>query len=196
MNNKGFINIVLIVAIVAIIAVGGYFIVNKKSATNNQPSFNSTANSVGIQDEAREKYADAQKKYQNDLYELSVSKWPDLKPIIEINRDLQVALVDSRSMKFYYLLEHNPSKIVRNQGVSTFANFDWTDADNKILRDTNPAFATLDDRIKELRASNDGHPIWPEFRDRFKSLSNDKEYLNITNSLNQTITEVEQLLRK
>src|SRR3989338_2430947 len=132
MSQKGFTNTTILIVILAIIILGAgaYFIVNKKSTNNNQPSLNS----AGIRDEAREKYADAQKKYQSDLYALFLSKWPDLKPIIEINRDLQVALVDSRTMKFYYMLEHSPDKIVRNKGVSTFANFDWTDVDNQALR--------------------------------------------------------------
>jgi len=194
MNQKGIVNTTILIVILAIIILGtgAYFIINKKSINNNQPPLNS----MGVRDEAREKYADAQKKYQNDLYALFLPKWPDLKPVIEVNRNLQVALVDSSTMKFYYLLKHNPNGIVRNQGVSTFANFDWTDEDTQMLRSADLAFTALDDRIKELRISNDGHSMWPEFRNRFKSIVNDKEYISITNSLDQSVAEVEQLLRK
>ena len=70
-NQKGFANIVLVVVIVAIIAVGGYFVFSKKSQlSNQQPTTNQQTQTPNTQTPTKE--TAGWKTYRNDVYGLEV----------------------------------------------------------------------------------------------------------------------------
>jgi hypothetical protein len=85
-------------------------------------------------------YVQAQRQLQVEVADFLSSQRPDLKEVIVVSRDLQLGLIDRRSLEFRYLLAKHPEHIIRNQGISQFANFHWTDQDAITLRKSNPDY--------------------------------------------------------
>ena len=102
--------------------------------------------------------------YQSGLRDLIVAERPDLTELANLNRDLQVAMAQSRRDRMVCLLESDPKRIVTDKGLSRFSNFDWSDADTTRLVTGNAAQEQLLARIEVLKARNNGHPQWGELR--------------------------------
>jgi len=145
-------------------------------------------------DALRERYTSAQIEYQKRFYEIMVNKHPELKPVLEINRDLQTAFIQSQTAKFYYLLRHDPGKIKRTEGISAWANFDWTESE--ALLKSNREFAQLEKDIEKLKKLNNGHPQWPQAREKFRNIMQDKDHKAALDKLNKERSEIDKILRK
>ncbi|MGP8052443.1 MAG: hypothetical protein ACLQAH_01340 [Limisphaerales bacterium] len=145
--------------------------------------------------QARAKYAAAQESWQRGLAELTIRANPDFREIATVQRDLQVAYVEQSNARFRYLLEHDSSRIILTNGVSQFANFDWTDADTKALAKTDPAYVLLQERITTLEKKNDQESDWPKFRAWFRdTFSKSSDYKNLLADFQAKQKEVEDLL--
>ena len=146
--------------------------------------------------EAWEKYASAQKKLQVAMHHLLSLRNAELKPILDITRDLQLAEVDERTFKFYFVKTHAPEKIVTNQNLQAFANFPWTEQDTEALKNENSSFKKLGKEIEKLKAKQQSHPDWPKVREKFDNLtqSQDPEYVEIMVRFNKMVEEVQDLL--
>ena len=148
----------------------------------------------GPQDEARQKAVAAQQRFQQDMYDMLASRWRHLEGLAAAQRDLQLALIDAQTLRFYFLLQHHPKKIVRDQGISPFLNFDWTQEDNDQLRADSPDYGELEKRIKRLQGRSDGHPRWPEAREKTLSLQSEADFQDAMERLKKAFEEVEELL--
>jgi hypothetical protein len=149
---------------------------------------------LGLRDEAREKAAAAQQRFQQDMYDMLASRWGHLEGLAAAQRDLQLAYIEAQSLRFYFLLQHDPAKIVRDQGISPFLNFDWTDENNDQLRADSPEYMELEKRIKKLRGRSDGHAQWPEAREKALSLQSEPDFQDAMERLKEAFEEVEELL--
>lgn len=147
-----------------------------------------------LRDEAREKAAAAQQRFQQDMYDMLASRWRHLEGLAAVQRDLQLALIDARTRRFYFLLEHDPERIVRDQGISPFLNFEWTPEDNHQFRADSSEYVELEKRIKKLRGRSDGHPQWPEAREKALSLQSEADFQHAMERLKKAFEEVETLL--
>lgn len=139
-------------------------------------------------------YTDAQRHWQQELAEFLTRHQPELKDLIALNRDVQLAMIEKRSLEFQYLLKVDPERIVTDQGMSRFTNFDWDNQDAQELRQVNPAFAQVEERIKDLRQRSDSHPQWPVLREAHQSLAKDPEYEVIYDRFQEKVTQAEQIL--
>ena len=139
-------------------------------------------------------YTDAQRHWQEELAEFLTRHQLDLKDLIALQRDLQLALIEKRSLAFQYLLKVHPERIVTDQGMSQFANFVWDEHDAEALKEVNPEFAHVEERIKDLRQRSDGHPQWPALREAHQFLAKDPEYQVIYNRLQEKVTQAEKIL--
>ena len=139
-------------------------------------------------------YTEAQRYWQQELAEFLTRHQPDLKDLIALNRDLQLAMIEKRSLEFQYLLKAHPERIVTDHDMSRFANFDWDDHDAEALREVNPEFAHVEERIKDLREHNDGHPQWPALRAAHQSLAKDPGYQVVHRRFQEQITQAEKIL--
>lgn len=141
-------------------------------------------------------YIQAQQQLQHDLGDFLSSRRPDLKEIVLLNRDLQLTLVELRALKFAYLCREHPERIIKDQGVSRFSNFEWTDEDDSHLRSANPRYKEVAERAKALRQKNDSHPQWPALRGATQQLAKDADYLSIYERFEKRLEAVQRLLNK
>jgi hypothetical protein len=114
---------------------------------------------------------------------------------MRLQRDLQISLNDARTLRFYFLLEHDPGRIVRDEGVAAFINFDWSDEDDDQLRALSLEYTALEKRIEELRRQSDGHPDWPQAREKAKSVQGQPDFQEALERLNGVWQEVEEQLQ-
>ena len=181
----------MVLSIVALELLGGAV-----GAVPAGPSTWAEATPAVKPDPAREHLAAVEKRFQNDLYALIVSKWPQLKAIAATQRDLAIALIDRRTIEYYYVRDHHPGKIVRNQDAAAFANFDLSSADQQALRASNAAYVALGQRIDQLQQKFQNSPEAADAQAKFPAIRSDPRYPPILARLQQGLREVEQLLKK
>lgn len=130
-----------------------------------------------IATQARTKYAAAQEALQRGVAALVARKGPQFREIASIENDLQQAYIERADLRFRYLLAHDPHRIILNEGVSRFANFDWTAVDTLVLSKHDPAYARLEEKILALEKKNDRYPDWSKYRTWFRgTLTKSGEY--------------------
>lgn len=147
-------------------------------------------------DPAWERLVAAKKQFQRDFCAIMADQYPEMKILIELSRDLQLAYIDAHSERFYHLLQNHPDRIVRTKGLSAFTNFRWEDSDEHRLLESNPEYRRYTEQVKKLRETNDGHPLWPEARKRFASLRQSQAYSKLQQEFEKARAEVEQLLAR
>ena len=104
------------------------------------------------------------------------NQWPELQSVAGLQRDQQFALVELHNLKFQYLLVYDPDRIVYDEGLSQFADFDWNEADSEALRELNPDFSKLE-RWAELNSKRlSDHPNVTLVDERIASLQRDERY--------------------
>jgi hypothetical protein len=156
--------------------------------------FVGSGGSNGAAEKAWAAYAQAQHQWQEELADFLSSRRPDLKDLIVISRDLQSALIERRSLEFRYLLATHPERILRNQGIAQFSNFQLTDEDLDALSRSSPDYAAALKRIKALRQRSDGHPQWPALRAANQSLVNENGYQTIYRQFERRVQTAGKLL--
>jgi hypothetical protein len=152
---------------------------------------------VNIAEKSWVKYTSAQEKWHHDLADLVTQTNPKFKENANIERDLQLIYIKERTLSFRYLLKHNPHRIVLTKGIFEFANFEWTDADMKVLTQTTPMYGQLRKQITELTNKIIEEPDGPAFRKWFHdTFSKDKNYVNLLNAFLSKVKEVEIMLKE
>jgi hypothetical protein len=142
-------------------------------------------------------YSLAQKKYQNDLAGLIVRSDMRFKNIAIIQRGLQLAYINKRTLQFYYLLNIKPKVICLSEGVSAFANFPWEENDTKTLGNSNPEFAKLLKEIETLKNKNKDENLMNSLRIWFRdTCSASKDYKKILEALHSGEEETEIILKR
>ena len=111
---------------------------------------------------------EAKQTFQTDLAAFVIQQDSEFLTLAELNRDLQIALAQSRRANLMYLLTTDPGRPVIDQGISRFMNFDWTEQDDNAQKASDPEYQQLSDRITELKRQNIKHPDWPKMRRFFK----------------------------
>jgi len=149
-----------------------------------------------IAQKAHTQYTSAQEEWQRGLAALVIRTHPEFAAVALAQRNLQLAYIETRTARFDYLLEHDPSRIMLANGLSRFSNFEWSDDDNKALMDADPSYAALERRVAGLRSKSDQQPDWPRFREFFrKTLSKSHEYQVLLTELLSRTKQVEALLQ-
>jgi hypothetical protein len=137
----------------------------------------------------------SQIEFQNKLANLLLREIPEAEEIVIIQRDFQITMIEMRSEEYYFLREHMPSRIIRNQGTSRWSNFEWTDEDNKKILMLNENYRNLKQKKELLEKKNQGHPMWPLVRDKFSKIRETPEYREIYKRLMGTLEEIELKLK-
>lgn len=140
-------------------------------------------------------YTEAQRQLQSELADFLITRRPDLRESALLNRDLQLALIDRRSLEFRYLLSHHPEAIVKNQGISKFVNFSWTEENQNALLRMNPEYQAVRKRVEELRKRNDAASQSSALREAQQALANDAELKEIYNRFDQREQAAQKLLK-
>jgi hypothetical protein len=138
--------------------------------------------------------AQAQRQFQQELADFLASRRPVLRDLILVSRDLQLGLIERRSLEFRYLLAMHPERIVRNQGISKLANFAWSDEDAKVLRRSNPDYEAVAKSVELLQERTDGHRQWPALRVAHQALARNADYQKIYGRFQQRVEAAGKLL--
>jgi len=159
-----------------------------------------SADVAGFRDvatKARTEYVAAKVKLQADLADLITRMEPAFEPIATAERDFQLALIQQRTAQFNFLLDHDPNQILLTNGLSKFANFDWTADNGKALERADPDYAAFTQRIVALKQKNGNQSDWLKFRAWFRdTLSKNKEYETIMNDFMAKQKDVEIVLKR
>jgi hypothetical protein len=153
----------------------------------------SSADTDDSSEKVWEAHTEAQRQLQRQLADFLITRRPDLKESVLLNRDLQLALIDRRSLEFRYLLAQHPEQIVKSQGISKFVNFTWTEANTDALLRTSPQYEPLRKRVEQLR--NDAAPQGSALREAQQALANDAELQQIYNRFEQQEQAAQKLLK-
>jgi len=117
---------------------------------------------------AADKDLEAKVQFQNKLHDMIVTSKPEFKALAAINRDLQISMAEERRDKVDYLLKKHPERVVTDQGLSKFSNFDWSDADEGRFLATSEAYQKRHAAMSDLTKQNNFHPDWPRLRGFFR----------------------------
>lgn len=107
----------------------------------------------------------AKQDWQRGLRELIVTAKPDLAPLATLDMEQQLALIDRRQAQFKYLLRTDARRIHTREGLPAFRNYEWTDADARVLREQNASYVAVERKIADLERQTRGHSDWPALRD-------------------------------
>jgi hypothetical protein len=139
-------------------------------------------------------YVFAKKRFQFDLSRLLSDTWPQLEGVARLQRDQQFAMLELRNMKFHYLLETDPGRIVLDDGLTPFAEFDWTEADDEALRAANPDFV----KLQRWAAMNDqrlsDHPRLPAAVRGVEELQRGEHFRSMHERFETRLTDLEMTL--
>ncbi len=139
-------------------------------------------------------YVVAKKRLQFDLANLLGHQWPELQTVAGLQRDQEFALIELHNMKFQYLLAFDPDRIVYDEGLSQFANFEWTEADSEALRESNPDFAKLE-RWADLNSKRlSEHTDLVTAGERLTTLESDEHYQTMIERYQARIDDLESAL--
>ena len=140
-------------------------------------------------------YAHAQRTLQQELADFFINRRPDLKENFEVNRDLQLALIERRSLEFRYLLSAHPEQIVSDQGVSRFANYRWTEENQNALRHTSPEYEAARKRVEELSKRNEEASRKQSLHEAQQGLAKDAELQKIYQRFEEREQAVQKMLK-
>jgi len=139
-------------------------------------------------------YVVAQKRLQFDLARLLSDDRPDLEGVADLQRDQEFAMIELRDMRFQYLLVFDPDRLVYKDGLDEFIDFEWSDADNEALRDSNPDYLKLE-RWTEMTAKRlSGYPGLVEVDDRLMMLQGDDRYQTMIEHYRTRMDDLESAL--
>lgn len=139
-------------------------------------------------------YAAAKQAWHQDLAVFLIRHQPDLRELIELDRDLQLAQVAWRGVRLRYLADAKPERLIIDKGILQFVNFAWSEPETQALIAANPDAADAQARLTGLEARAKDHPQWPALRQAFLLLQHAPEYQALHQDLQRTIADAETLL--
>lgn len=139
-------------------------------------------------------YVVAKKRLQFDVANLLGHKWPELQSVTGLQRDQQFALIELWNMKFQYLLEFDADRIVYDEGLSQFANFEWTEPDSEALRESNPDFLKLERWAEKNSKRLSEHPDLVVADERLTTLQRDERYQTVIERYQARMDDLESAL--
>lgn len=139
-------------------------------------------------------YVVAQKRFQTDLFTLVSDKWPELESIAALQRDQQLATIEQSDMEFTYLAEHEPERIVLDQGWEAFTNFGWKETDSDRLRKANPDFGKLEKRLDDTNKAISEHPNRTGVHEHVLELMKDEVYNSMVERFNKRMDQLKKSL--
>jgi hypothetical protein len=139
-------------------------------------------------------YTVAQKRFQYDLARLLTDEWPQLDGIAGLQRDLQFALIELKNMRFNYLMDYAPDRLVLDKGLRTFAEFDWTEADSEDLREIDTNYAKLERWVEKFTGDLQDHPDLAEADAAIGSLVHHDHYRSMVERYQARLIDIESAL--
>jgi hypothetical protein len=140
-------------------------------------------------------YVQAQRQLQVEVADFLSSQRPDLKEVIVVSRDLQLGLIDRRSLEFRYLLE-TPRAHHQKPGHFAVRKFPLDRPGRHHAAKVEPRLRRGSKRVEVLRQRNDSNPQLPALREANQSLAKQPDYQKIYARFDQRVNAAEKLLRE
>jgi hypothetical protein len=137
------------------------------------------------------KYVQIKIDWKNDLAELLLKHTPEHEELINIQRDLQIAYIKQRTIKYRFLQAKHKDLLLYGKGIVQHSNFEWSEKLDQHLLKYRPEYSKLKSKISSLEAKNQGHPQWPSFREKFKKISEAEDYKTHFASFHQAISQLD-----
>lgn len=115
-------------------------------------------------------YTEAELRWQLAVHDHVAGQGGPYVALLNDSRELQRALAEQGRKRLDYLLEHRPERIPFDRGLTALVEFQktWTEADSRALRETDPEYAALEDRVRALTTQGEQDPQWPALRALFR----------------------------
>ena len=124
--------------------------------------------------------ASASQEWQRGLRDLIVKMRPDLATLATLEMERQLALIDRRQAQFEYLIRTDVRRVRTSEGLASFRNFDWSEADALVLRQQSPSYAAIERKVGELERQGEARRDWPALRDYVRtSLSSSPQFQDL-----------------
>lgn len=154
-----------------------------------------TASAEATYDRAWETYVTAQKKLQNAMHYHLRLYGNEFNEYLDISQELQLALVDAKNERFYYFLNHEPARIVRDQGFEEFVNFAWVEEDEAMLVAENRDYEKLQKRIQRLQVELEEAPYRDRVRDNLFDFKQSAKYKEVLARFRFISDDIEAMLK-
>ena len=151
--------------------------------------------SFQVSDSLRQKASKAKEEYKIAIYDILTSEAPALEDVFRISRNLQIAMTHRGDWRYEHLWKNNRSRIKTNAGYLAWLNLDWRIKDERKLMTVSSEYSLLQERIKEIKQKNQGHPMWPEARKVFRKMQNDVRMTTIHEKLQKAFEEIDEGLK-
>jgi len=145
-------------------------------------------------DPAWDRYISSQKQVQVKTHHYMKLEAPKLTELFDKSLDLQLSLIDQKSVRFNFLLAHHPEEIERRQGFESFVNFPWTDEDEQVLEQANGEYRSLKEKIAKLTQTVESDPDFPQLKSQLLSLESNVKYREVISRFRFVPQEIESML--
>lgn len=141
-----------------------------------------------------EKYVEAFKTYHRQLYNFARDRWPSWKDAFQDQKKYQFARIKLKTMKFEYLLNNDPDRLVTEHGIHDFINLVWTEEDTRKLRREVEGAAALIERVQQAKEAFQDHD-WKTIREEVRSLpEGDNRYHEIQTAFQERLNSLDPWL--
>jgi hypothetical protein len=140
--------------------------------------------------------ASASQEWQHGLRDLIVKMRPDLATVATLEMEHQLARINRRQVQFRYLIQTDVRRVQTHEGLTTFRNFDWTEADARGLRQQNSDYVAIERKVVELERQGQARRDWPALRDYVRTfLSASPPFRTLLKRFRDRERGIEQLLK-
>ena len=138
----------------------------------------------------------ASQEWQRGLRDLTVKVRPDFAALASLAMEQQLARIDRRQAQFRFLLRTDVRRVHTGEGLASFRNFDWTEADAEALRQESTAYVAIERKIVELDQQSQARRDWPAMHDFVRtSLSTSPQFQDLLKRFQVREREIELLLK-
>lgn len=140
--------------------------------------------------------ASASQQWQHGLRDFIVKVRPDLATLATLEMEQQLARIDRRQAQFRYLLRTDARRVHTGEGLTSFRNFDWTDADARALRPRSPSYVAIERKVVALERQGQARHDWPALRDYVRTSSSaSPQFQDLLKRLRERELGIERLLK-
>lgn len=140
--------------------------------------------------------ASASQEWQHSLRDVLAKVRPDLATLATLEMKHQLALIERRHAQFRYLLRTNVGRVHTREGLAMFRNFDWTEADARVLRQQSSSYVAIERTVVELERQGQARRDWPAMREYVRtSLNPNPQFQDSLRRLQERERGIEQLLK-
>jgi hypothetical protein len=136
-------------------------------------------------------YIDTKKSFEKDVHNLVIDKWPKEKFLAQSHLNLELARLSQKDAQFDYIVKNNSERIDRNKGLNDFADFDWSDKDEKTLTYNDKSYAKQSREVARLDKQYNQLDGRSDFEKHLTDVKGTVEYRSIEDRYHDMVAKLE-----